>query len=229
MDQVVDGAARARLMAIKRELREGEARAAGELWRRGMLLLEVQRDELWRADGAASFEGWLVEELELEQVQAWRAATIARHFTEEMAARYGVRKLLATVSYLQATKLDEQPGDVQALTFRVRGPDGRYGKVAFARATARDIEEATRDLRANQRLRLANAREKALPGDLKAQAERLAASLPKAPSGRGPSVKVAARKDGSVVVDLKAVPLEGMREAIAALTVWMDEVEGGEG
>jgi hypothetical protein len=227
-DVIEDPRARARLAQIKAELRAGEHRAAVELWRRGDLLLEVQREALWRVDGAESFQAWVADELDLEPTQAWRAIQIATHFTEAMADRFGARKLVATLNYLQATKRDEAPGDALALEIRVRQPNGRFKAVPFAKASARQIESATADLRAAARTRDETERARALPANVGARAATLQAALPRPARGAGPKVQVKARKDGTVLLDLRALPVSGLREAGQALIAFAEGLDGAD-
>ncbi len=78
---------------------------------------------------------------------------IAKHFSAEIAGRYGVTKLDAAMRYLRATRADEQPGDLLAVDVLVRMPNGRYKSLSLHRASAAQIEQAARTLEHNKSAR----------------------------------------------------------------------------
>jgi hypothetical protein len=219
MSTIVDRGRRDRLQSIKKSLGSLDQSVARATWEWGHLLAEVDRDELWREDGATSFTEWLETEIDVSRASALRAIAVARHFSVDMAERFGPRKLAATVTYLELTAKDEQPGDVLALDFRVRGPSGAFVSVPFAEASVRQIEEACAEVRAAVRGKAEKARLRDLDADVRERARKLAEVLPAAPKGtvRGDRVAVKKGKDGRMAVSIQGIPVDELDAAIEAL------------
>jgi hypothetical protein len=206
MTEIVDRARRERLNSIKKSLGSLDQRVARATWEWGNLLAEVERDELWREDGAATFSAWLEDEVGVSRTSAARAITVARNFNVEMAERFGTRKLAAAVAYLELTAREERPGDILALDLRIRGESGQFVTVPFVKASARQVEAACAEIRAAERGREEKARLRDLDADVRARATRLAEALPAAPKGtvRGDRVAVKKGADGRMAVSIQA-------------------------
>ncbi len=219
MTQIVDRDRHSRVTAIKDQLRAVDQSVARALWDWGRLLGEVERDELWKDDGAPTFTEGLDTELDVSRRSATRAITVARHFSAEMVERFGTRKLAATVTYLELTAKDEQPGDILALDVRVRGDSGRFVTVPYPKASARQIEDACGDLRSVDRGKAENARLKDLGTDVRDRAAKLSKALPEAPDGtvRGDRVAVKKGKDGRLAVTIQGIPVDDLETVIEAL------------
>lgn len=203
-------ASRARLSAIGEELRALRGEGARVLYRLGLLLREVQDDELWRPAGYASFSAWLEQDADVARTTAARAIAIVRHFNEEIAVRYGFDKLYLGLRYMQLTSRVEQPGDLIALDLRVRGDNGRFRSVPFHEATVAEIQEAIAGLDTGGGPRLEDG--------LDARLKRLETAMPAA-IGRAGGARVSASRarDGRVALTFRQVPLDELESFIAAL------------
>jgi len=203
--QVVDDAKTRRLREVKAQLRELQAGAAGLVWEYGHLLLEVERDQLWQQDGAATFTAWLEDFAELSRTSARRAMALARHFDRPALERWGREKLSATLGYLKVTDKQESTRDLDGLTFVVPGARGRFTSVPFPRATIREIVAATQALR----------RRKATPDpEVAGLTDRLNEALRGAAAEASVRVK---RKGDRLFLDLAGVPVEKLHEVLQSL------------
>ena len=215
MTEIVDPSRRARLVSLKRVLKRIRSDAAELTWELGNTLAEVQRDELWREDGAESFAAWCEPHGEISSSSAYRAIALARHFTREMASRFGSDKLDATATYLEATKKLEQPGDVLALRIRVPGQGGRFRSVPYPDATAAQIRLAAK------LVRQASSGKDAAPAEPHVR-ERLTAlekAMPQAPGGtvRGERIKLKRGTDGREALTVQGIPVDAIPAFAEAL------------
>lgn len=186
------------------------AEAARRWWGIGAVCLEVAREELYAEDGFADVWAWAQERHGISRRTAGRAMEVARHFSAEMAERYGSAKLASTVAYLETTHRVEEAGEATSLKFRVMR-EGRFASIPFEQATSRDIDEA--------RALVVRSRQEAPPAPEptaleKAKALNAAlATLPKA-TGRGERVTVTRAPDGSDRLTFREIPADGL-EAFA--------------
>jgi hypothetical protein len=204
-----------RLNVIKRQLQSAQAKAAILMWEVGSLFLEVEREELWREDGSPNMSSWLDSLEGYSRRSARRAMQMASHFSLESARVFGSEKLLATLVWMDATRRDEQPGDLLALRIRVREPNGMFNSVAYADATADQILAAARLLREqNKEGKLAE-----IDRTLEERVEEAIADLPPPPRGlfRGPRVQVRRTGDGAVGLTVHGVPPEKLDAVLALL------------
>src|SRR5687768_7633104 len=91
-----------KLRHLKQKIAGIDSTIGRESWHRGDALREIATHELWRHDGAESWTSWLRAE-HIDLATAWRNQLLVENFTEEMAARFGVRKLTAAVAWLELT------------------------------------------------------------------------------------------------------------------------------
>lgn len=205
-----------RLHRIQAEIETLRGEGARVLYRLGVLLREVEDEELWRASPHPSMSDWLEAEAQVSRTSARRAITVARHFNEEIAVRYGLEKLYQGLRYLELTRKAEQPGDLIALDLRLRGPTGRFTTVPFHEATVRQIQDA---------IAVLEARRDAPPrieAALDARVTALEAALPAVPAGVravDQRVEVQRAKNGAMTISFRQIPLdelEGFLEAVRA-------------
>lgn len=217
MTDTIDRNRRVRLNSIKSHMARLRGAAAALMWDYGGLLTEVHRDELWRDDGAATFDEWTKLHADMSDETAYKAIAIARHFTREMAERFGSEKLAATVDYLRVTKREEKPGDVLALSFRLPSSQG-FRSVSFIDASYREIEQAT-GLVKKTRLAAAAAKKPKPEPHIRERALGLAAALSPAPKGavRGDRVTVKKSRDGRTTLTFHGIPVDEIEQFIEAL------------
>lgn len=200
---------RDRLPALEAEVRTRIATIARDLWHIGQALREVQRDELWRDGGHASFEAWLQQTRVLGRATAYKALRVAEHFSEDAAVRLGTEKLDATVAYLNATAKEEEPGDILAGGIRVRGVDGAWTRVPYLEASAAQVRQAASDLNTTRR-------RAGQPRELRDRVDRLNADLPRSKKAfQAARVQARTTKAGQVLVSLTGVPLEHLEAYVA--------------
>lgn len=198
------------LSARVQELKGGAAAAFYEL---GLVLGEIQDEQLWRSDGYTSFHDYLSRAVDVSPTTARKVVQIARHFNLEIAERYGFEKLSKGLRYLELTKRDERPGDLIAAELRNRGPDGRYVTIPFHKATGQQVEEA---------IALERSRRRRAPGPA-AISERLSSvsrALPPVPAGVRASknrVEATQTRKGEVLLSFRQIPLRELRAFLAAI------------
>ena len=191
-----------RLAAIKLAILRLRRDAAHTLWQTGHLLLEVQRDGLWRGDGASSFSAWLQDSFDMPVRTTRIAMRVSEVFSESTAGVYGAARLDAAVSWLEATPRDERPGDLLTARVRIRGPRGTFQSVPFPEATTPQLREATRLLTDGRRRRGPSA----VRRDALAELSGIAADR----------LTLAAGEDG-VRVSVRAASIDELRALLAAL------------
>lgn len=222
MSETVPAAAHARLRAVTHELSALRAEGARLVYRMGQLLREVQEAELWRAGGHASFTAWLEQDTEIAKSSAHRAIAVARHFSEEIAARYGLDKLTAGLRYLELTRREERPGDLIAADLRCRDARGRYLTVPFHTATLEQIRDAIALLEQ----RGATPREPSLDERL----SRLERALPAPAAGLRPAkqrVELVRTRGGELSLSFRQIPLSELETFLAAVRRELLEQPGG--
>ena len=220
--------ARRRLRAATERVFELKAAGAALLYDLGAVLREVEDEALWRAGGFASFTAWLSEAVEVSRPTAARAIEVTRHFSRDVALRYGMEKLYWGLRYVAATRADEQPGDLIAADLRLRGPSG-----PFHEASLRQVQEAVR-----LRMELRDKRP-AFPGPsvLDAAISTLEAGLPPAPKGLPAPrsrVEMVHAPDGAPALNLRHLPLKRAQllessRLLAALAEQLDDDDDDEG
>lgn len=204
----------ARLRDADHRLSHHLAEAARQWWAIGAVCLEVEREVLYAEDGYTDVWDWVQERHGMSRRTAGKAMEVARHFSAEMAERYGSEKLASTVAYLAATRRSEEVGEATALTFRVRR-DGRFRSIPFEAATYRDIDEA--------RALVVDARQKPAPAPepaLVERARRIGEVLAALPKGRGERVTVRRDADGRHRLTFKDVAedeLEAFARAVLGI------------
>lgn len=214
-----------RLRQLETEVRARNADLARDLWRMGNTLREVRRDELWRDGGYKGFDSWLAATGVTGRTTAYKAMRVSRVFAEEMAARFGTEKLVAALSYLNATSKEEQPGDLLAVQVRVRDEDGAWAAVPFVEASASQIREAASSLGQQKRRR-------ALPAELRKRVTRLNKRVARSKGGdRSARLRLRRNKAGKVMVSLTSVPLDEFETYVAKVRAELrqDAVGGGAG
>jgi hypothetical protein len=132
----------ARLAQIKDEASYLRGQAARTLCAYGVLMQEVERDELWREDGEESFDAWLRAFQPGRVTHIRRGMRIASVFSPDDAATLGVEKCEAGVRYLAATPDVEGPGELLTAKLRIRGPKGAFATVPFLAATTAQVNAA---------------------------------------------------------------------------------------
>jgi len=170
--------------------------------------------------GAELVEDQVLEEtVDVSRQWAYRAMRVAREFNAEMAARFGIEKLNAAVAYLEATRAEEQPGDILATDLRVRGEEGRFEKVPFVEATQAQVWEAV------ELLGEAKVRRVPVPKEVGQRAKALEKALPPAPQGlkRGARVRLSRGKDGRLAATFRAIPLDELEQFVEALRAHLAE------
>ena len=203
-------ARRTRLAEADTRLSNHLAEAARHWWGIGEVCSEVERDALFQDGNHADVYAWALERHGMSRRSVERAMEVARHFSAEMAQRYGSEKLVSTVAYLETTKKIEKAGDAVALRFRVRR-DGVFKSITFEKATSRDIDEAralvlkTRQEKPPAPDPVAVTRARVLNAAL--------ASLPKV-AGKGDRVTVLRAADGTDRLTFHEIPI-GELEAFA--------------
>jgi len=205
-----------RLHALEQEIRDRCADTARSLWQIGQSLLTIRDEELWRQDGHRSFDAWLdAGRIPMSRVSGYKAMRIAEHFGGEMAARFGTEKLDAALSYLQATRRDEQPGDLLGVQIRTRGDDGQWGAVPFVQATATQIRRAAAELGTKRQ-------HTRLPKDLQVKVAELNQAL-RAHRGAhaAPKVRLQRDKGGRLVLAMEAVAVEDLPAFLEALQTYL--------
>ncbi len=203
---------RARLDEADQRLSHHLAEAARQWWAIGAVCLEVERDELHAEGGYPDVWAWVEDRHGVSRRTIGRAVEVARHFSAEMAERYGSQKLASTLAYLATTKRIEEAGDVSALVFRVRR-DGRFRSIPFEQASYRDIDEA-RALVLSSRRPAPEQPDPAIIG----RARAIEAALPKA---RGERVTVRRDADGKHRLTFKDIAedeLEAFARAVLGIS-----------
>lgn len=205
---------RARLREIDAEIAHLRDQGARVLYRLGVLLREVDTDELWRESGEPSFAAWLENQADIGRSTAYRAIAVVTHFNEDIAARYGVDKLYQGLRYLELTRRVEQPGDLIALDLRLRDERGRYITVPFHTASVRQVQDAIALLgeRGNAQVRLEEA--------LEARLSRLESALPAPAAGLRPAkqrVEVVRTRGGRVSLSFRQIPLDELEGFVDAI------------
>ena len=210
-----------RLRALETQVRQLYAEAARTLWQLGQCLTEVQRDALWLESGHSSFEAWLQDFGLVSRNTAYKAMRIAEHFSGEMAERFGPEKLDAGLRYLAATKQEEKAGDLVAVDIRVRADGGKWTSVAFADATARQINEAAVHLGQSRHARR-------IPADMRKRVEKLSGALPAAPKGtrQGDRVRLVRGTDGRLAVTFRSVPVDEIDAFLEAVRAALGSGDG---
>jgi hypothetical protein len=229
MEQLSKTAAHQRIVAITHLIRGIDESVGREQWQLGELLKEVVRDSLYAAAGFNTLADWLDSDgVYVSPSSARRAMLLATHFSEDMAARFGGRKLAAVLTYMELTEREERAGDALALTFRERQPNGRYKSVAFVDASGRRIERACTGLRREQ----LGQKERGLLGshdpairqqlvDARATADAMASALP------GSRVRFQRRKkDGQIVWTFGAIAEKDLPALIAELQARLVKAKG---
>jgi hypothetical protein len=198
----------------KNGLQNADSRLGAEAWQWGSHLAAIQDGELWREDGAATFSAWCDDELTMSRRAAMRAIALTEHFTQEMASRFGSRRLGAALNYIELTGQIEKPGDILALQIRYRGENGKLTSVPFPKATLKQIEDACAALRESARAKAAKARQDGIDDEVRAQIEAFEKLLPEAPAGsvRGDRVQARKAKDGTMTLTVQGIPLADWAE-----------------
>lgn len=205
---------RARLREIDAEIAHLRDQGARVLYRLGVLLREVDTDELWRESGEPSFAAWLENQADIGRSTAYRAIAVVTHFNEDIAARYGVDKLYQGLRYLELTRRVEQPGDLIALDLRLRDERGRYITVPFHTASVRQVQDAIAVLTER------SSRPAKLDEDLDARLGRLVSGLPAPAAGLRPvkeRVEVVRTREGKVSLSFRQIPLEELAAFVEAI------------
>ena len=206
-----------RLEAAKQGLADADSTLGRAAWQWGTLLKEVRDEELWREDDATSLSGWCEDVLAISRRTANRAIALSEHFTQEMAGRFGSRKLAAAIDYIELTGKLEKPGDILALEIRFRGDAGKFTTVKFPKATVKQIEGACTALRESARARAEKEAQAQLETEVRAQIEAIEKDLPAAPPGTVRGDRVVAKKasDGTVALAIQGIPLVVWQEFMA--------------
>ena len=201
------------LKGLTQEIIQHKAQAGRNFYEMGTRLDRVRSEKLWKID-YPSFQAYLHDAVGLSRTTAYRLIHIAHHFNAAIARRYGVEKLSAALAYLQATRIDEAPGDLLATEITVRTQDGTFRAMPLHQATARQIREAVALLQAR------NNPGHGIAKKTRARIEQLTAALPKAPPGsryRGNRVRLKKSSNGRLVATFQAIPLDELEDFIAAL------------
>lgn len=190
-------------------------------WDWGNALKQIRDHELWRdVEGVTSFTAWLDAKRTMSRTSALRAIGLCVHFTQEMAARYGGRKLTAAIHYLELTGKIEKPGDLLALGVRIRGPKGTFITIPFSKASGPQMEEANEILREAESGRLEKAGAKSIERSYQDEAKELERILPPAPpkTVRGKQ-RVILKKgsDGEIAATLQGIPWK----TVKAFQAWL--------
>lgn len=205
-----------RLAEVTRLIAEYRRQGAALVYRIGLALREVQDEELWRAGGFASFSAWVESEAAVSRSTAARAIEVTRHFSEDMASRYGLEKLYWGLRYVALTGVVEQPGDLVAAELRIRGSNGRFQSVGFHEATTQQVQDAVQLALKGQRRALSAGTD----ADLGARLDRLRDALPATPRGLSPArdrVELARTRGGEVALTFRQIPLSELRAFLEAV------------
>lgn len=127
---------RARYDFLTSEIRRLRTDCDGHFYDIGLHLLEMSR--LYPVGGFTTLDEYIAEAVELENRQAYKTMRVARNFSRDLAARFGITKCEAWLRYIDATPEADTPLDILRATI-----DG----VPAADATAAQIDAATRELR----------------------------------------------------------------------------------
>jgi hypothetical protein len=140
MDHVVSR--HARLAQIKEEACYLRGTAARTVLQYGILMREVERDELWREDGKKSFTAWLAA-FQPGKVSTIRAGMrVAEHYSLDQAGEHGIEKLDEALRLRAASPKMESAADILTSSIRIRGPKGTFVLVPFALATIPQVRGA---------------------------------------------------------------------------------------
>ncbi len=203
---------RDRLRAADQRLHDHLAEAARHWWGIGAVCVEVDRDELYAEDGYEDVWAWARERHGISRRTVTKAMEVARHFSAEMAERWGTEKLSSTLAYLAATRRMEEAGDVSALVIKVRR-EGRYRSIPFEKASYRDLDEA--------RALVLSDRRAGAPEPDPAMIERALAIEAALPKAKGERVTVRRGADGKHRLTFKDIA-EDELEAFARAVLGID-------
>jgi len=200
----------AALEAHTQRILAAKGRLARDFYEIGTRLAEIRHEGLWEAGGYDGYDDYLRRAVDIPASSAWRYVRIAAEFNAEIAARYGVEKLDALISWMNATPAAELPGDVFAKKIRIRGASGRFQQVPVPKARAAEIREATRLL---QDAKQGGAR---IPVAVTRQLDKLSAALAGSSRAKG---RVTARRDrqGNVVLAFNRIPLDELAAFVRAI------------
>ena len=144
----------------------------------GKALAEVRDGRLF-LEKHGTFDEYLSSEVSIARSTAYKFIRIATTFQEDVAERVGVERLEASLGYLDATPEDDSPDDLPGMKIRVKTADGTLVKPILD-ASLRDIEQATKEVLARNRARVALAHGGAGQDDVTAFLENVRAVLGKA-------------------------------------------------
>ncbi len=142
--------------------------AAKAFYEIGAALLELDKKELWRALGHASFTNMLEERDLVRRSQAFKFMRVARHFAPHTARVLGVEKSDAIVKYAEATAALDSPSALLETGITIDGEvhpiDALSAREILreARKTRQNRKNARRDPARKSALMLSRAAAKAL-------------------------------------------------------------------
>ena len=201
-----------RLARLTEEVEALQSAAGRTFYEIGSRLLQVRREELWRQTHR-TFTEYLEERLSISRVSAYKFMRVAENFGAAIAQSYGAEKLVAALSYLEATEMEEAPDEVLNKTVAIREADGRFISKTLHEATATQIREATHALTHRDSFHTKKY------AKLSRAIKQLERQLPAAPrgTGRGERVRLLRGDDGEVALTFQAIPVDGIKRFIDAL------------
>jgi hypothetical protein len=135
---------RARAEALLALIARRKQRIVEDFYEIGEALRELLRKELFRAVGYRSFEQMLRDRGVMSKEQARKLIAVVEHVPREQALTLGSEKAYALVAYTAATPEPDVPAELVAR-------DERVGSKRVSKASLREIEAATREVRARER------------------------------------------------------------------------------
>ena len=125
-------------------IRRRQAQIAESFYDIGEALVRLKRPDVVKAAGHATFRELCEEDLEMSVATADRLVAIVTHVAREDALRMGQQRALALAQLANATPEADSAAQLETKTRKL--PSGK--RLDLSKASTREIESATRELRA---------------------------------------------------------------------------------